>query len=154
MPAPSVRTGSLNDALAITRWQGSSAQPGFWWNKGRDGFIRTCNQESIPQTVHACMCAQLCLTLCDRHGQQPTRLLCGGFPRQGHWSGLPFPFPGHLLDPGIEPRSPVGSLPPELPGKPRTSDWHVEKFDYFSLTWEALSLGTKLLMFVLSHKSR
>ena len=30
-----------------------------------------------------------------------------GFSRQGYWSGLPFPFPGDLLDPGIEPRSPA-----------------------------------------------
>ena len=30
-------------------------------------------------------------------------LLSMGFPRQEHWSGLPFPSPGDLLDPGIEP---------------------------------------------------
>ena len=29
-----------------------------------------------------------------------------GFSRQGYWSGLPFPSPGHLPDPGIEPGSP------------------------------------------------
>ena len=29
-----------------------------------------------------------------------------GFSRQEYWSGLPFPSPGYLLDPGIEPRSP------------------------------------------------
>ena len=28
-----------------------------------------------------------------------------GFPRQEHWSGLPFPSPGDLPDPGIEPMS-------------------------------------------------
>ena len=28
-----------------------------------------------------------------------------GFSRQEYWSGLPFPFPGDLPDPGIEPRS-------------------------------------------------
>ena len=32
-----------------------------------------------------------------------------GFPRQEHWSGLPFPSPGDLCDPGIEP-------PPALAG--------------------------------------
>ena len=44
-----------------------------------------------------------------------------GFPRQEYWSGLPFPFPGDLPNPGIEPRSPalqVVSLPTEPPGKP------------------------------------
>jgi len=30
-----------------------------------------------------------------------------GFSRQGYWSGLPFPSPGDLPDPGIEPRSPA-----------------------------------------------
>ena len=45
-----------------------------------------------------------------------------GFPRQKYWSGLPFPSPGDLPNPGIEPQSPVlqtDSLPPEPPGKPR-----------------------------------
>ena len=28
-----------------------------------------------------------------------------GFPRQEYWSGLPFPSPGYLPDPGIEPAS-------------------------------------------------
>ena len=44
-----------------------------------------------------------------------------GFSRQECWSGLPFPSPGALPDPGIEPRSPAlqaDSLPTELPGKP------------------------------------
>ena len=30
-----------------------------------------------------------------------------GFFRQEYWSGLPFPSPGDLLDPGIEPGSPT-----------------------------------------------
>ena len=29
------------------------------------------------------------------------------FPRQRYWSGLPFPSPRDLLDPGTEPRSPA-----------------------------------------------
>ena len=29
------------------------------------------------------------------------------FPRQEYWSGLPFPSPGDLPNPGIEPRSPA-----------------------------------------------
>ena len=42
-----------------------------------------------------------------------------GFSRQEYWSGLPFPSPGDLPNPGIEPRSPAlqaDSLPTELPG--------------------------------------
>ena len=30
-----------------------------------------------------------------------------GLPRQKHWSGLPFPSPGDLPDPGMEPASPA-----------------------------------------------
>ena len=44
-----------------------------------------------------------------------------GFPRQEYWSGLPFPPPGDLPDPGIEPVSPalVGRFfSTEPPGKP------------------------------------
>ena len=42
------------------------------------------------------------------------------FPRQGYWSGLPFPSPRDLPDPGIEPVSPVLAgriFTPEPPGK-------------------------------------
>ena len=45
-----------------------------------------------------------------------------GFSRQESWSGLPFPSPGNLPDPGIEPRSPALQADPltsEPPGKPR-----------------------------------
>ena len=44
-----------------------------------------------------------------------------GFSRQEYWSGLPFPSPGDLPDPGIEPRSPAleaDALTSEPPGKP------------------------------------
>ena len=44
-----------------------------------------------------------------------------GFYRQEYWSGLPFPSPGDLLDPGIEPMSPAfqaDALTSEPPGKP------------------------------------
>ena len=47
-----------------------------------------------------------------------------GFFRQEYWSGLPFPPPGDLPDPGIEPRSPTlqaDSLPFQPPGKTQKS---------------------------------
>ena len=47
-----------------------------------------------------------------------------GFSRQEYWSGLPFPSPGVLPNPGTEPLSStlqVDSLPSEPPGKPSYS---------------------------------
>ena len=44
-----------------------------------------------------------------------------GFSRQEYWSGLPFPSPGNLPDPGIEPGAPAlqaEALPSEPPEKP------------------------------------
>ena len=46
-----------------------------------------------------------------------------GFSRQECWSGLPFPSPGDLPNPGIEAGSPAlqaDTLPSEPPGKPNT----------------------------------
>ena len=57
---------------------------------------------------------QSCLTLCypmDLAHQAPLSL---EFPRQEHWSGLLFPSPGDLPDPGIKPMSLV---PPALAGR-------------------------------------
>ena len=50
-----------------------------------------------------------------------------GFPRQECWSGVPFPPPGDLPHPGMEPGSPalqVGSSPAEPPGTPR---WEINQ---------------------------
>ena len=52
-------------------------------------------------------------------GYQPPPSM--GFSRQKHWSGLPFPSPGDLPDPGIEPQSPAlqtDALLSETTGKP------------------------------------
>jgi len=69
--------------------------------------------------------AQSCPTLCDPMDciayQAPPSM---GFSRQECWSRLPFPSPGHLPDPGIEPGSPslrADALPSEPPGKPQNS---------------------------------
>ena len=41
------------------------------------------------------------------HGLRPVHAsLSMGFSRQEHWSGLPFPSPWDLPDPGMEPTSP------------------------------------------------
>ena len=62
---------------------------------------------------------QLCPTVCDPWTVAHQAPLSVEVSRQDDWSGLPFPFPGDLPDPGIEPRSPTlqaDSLPAEPPG--------------------------------------
>ena len=70
--------------------------------------------QSTPRTD-----LQSCTTLCDPMDCSPPGSSVG-FSRQGYWSGLPFPSPGDLPNPGIEPRSPAlqaDSLPSELKRK-------------------------------------
>ena len=57
-------------------------------------------------------------------------LLSMGFSGQEFWSGLPFPSPEELSEPGIEPGSPalqVDSLPFELHGSPLHSSKNLLK---------------------------
>ena len=53
------------------------------------------------------------------------------FPRQEYWSGMPFPTPGDLADPGIKP---VSLRSPELAGGCFTT----------SATWEATYVHTPM----------
>ena len=61
--------------------------------------------------------AKSCLTLAAPWTVARQAPLSMGFSRQEYWiAGLPFPSPGHLPNPGIEPRSPAlqaDSLPTE-----------------------------------------
>ena len=50
---------------------------------------------------------QSCLTLCDpRECSLPGSSVHKGLSRKEYWSGLPFPSPRDLPNPGIEPQSP------------------------------------------------
>ena len=57
------------------------------------------------------------------------------FSRQEHWSGLPFPIPGDLPDPGIELVSPASPalagrfFTTEPPGKPESSKKSILKIN-------------------------
>ena len=55
---------------------------------------------AIPQTV--------------AHQASVSIILCPGLSKQEYWSGLPFPLPGCLTDPRIEPMSPMA---PALAGR-------------------------------------
>ena len=77
--------------------------------------------------IHVCLITSVLsdsfLTLWTVAHQAPLSM---GFSRQEYWSGLPFPSPGNLPNPGMEPVSPVtsalqtDSLPAEPLGKPQT----------------------------------
>ena len=51
--------------------------------------------------------AKSCLTLETPWTVAFQAPLTMGFSRQEYWSGLPFPSPGYLPDPGIKPTSPA-----------------------------------------------
>ena len=61
-----------------------------------------------PQGATAeCSFAQSCPVLCDPMDYSPTASSVHGVFWQEYWSGLPFPLPGVLPDPGIELVSPA-----------------------------------------------
>ena len=64
--------------------------------------------------VKSLSCVQLFVTPWTIACQAPPSV---GFSRQEYWSGLPFPSPGDLPDPGIEPGSHIlqaDSLPSDV----------------------------------------
>ena len=93
------------------KWFSSSSSSGL--------DTKSCPTLGTPQTV-AC--------------QVPLSM---GFSRRGYWSGLPFPSPGDLPYPGIDPGSPTlwaDALTSEPPGKPLSLapwNWHSKP----STTW-------------------
>ena len=77
--------------------------------------------ETDSNTIIVQSLAQSCPTLCNPWTVAHQAPLSMGFSRQEYWSGLPFPSPGDLPDPGIKPRSPAlqeDALTSEPPGKP------------------------------------
>ena len=75
---------------------------------------------SISVYITVCLVAKLCLTLATPWTVTHQASLFMGFSRPRYWSGLPFPSPWDLLDPGIESVSSVlaGMLfTSVLPGK-------------------------------------
>ena len=80
---------------------------------------------SILKRVSVVLAAQSCPTLCDPMDYSCQALLSMEFSRQEYWSELPFPSPGDLPHPGIEPRSlavQADSLPSEPTGVPRLTN--------------------------------
>ena len=86
----------------------------------------------------------LCLTRCKPTDYSPPGFLSIGFSRQEYWNGLPFPSPGDLPDPGMEPGSSAlqaDSFLLEPPGNP------IYKTDpqFFCTQWLKLARGLPFL---------
>ena len=134
----------------------------------QDGFLSHALKVKVK--VKSLIRVRLFATLWTVGHQAPPSM---GFPRQEYWSGLPFPSPGDLPDPGIEPRSPsfqADALTSEPPGKPHMpwgnqliikKKWSILKPDLeyrciakssiscemrtFGLAWTKFSKGMELV---------
>ena len=92
----------------------------YWRRLLRVPWTARRSNQSILREIGGSLVAKLCPTLATPWTVAYQALLSMGFSRQEFWSGLPFPFPGNLLNSGIEPSSPalqVDSLLTELWGK-------------------------------------
>ena len=79
-----------------------------------------------------------CPTLCNLVDHSLRATLSMEFSRQEYWSGLPFPSPGNLPDPGIKPRSPalqVDSLLSEPPEEPPLMSQVPSKSERIGTSW-------------------
>ena len=78
----------------FTNWAIREAHRGSILQHNKDHRQQTRNQ-------HRC-CRSVMSNSLWPHGLYPTRLICPwGFSRQEYWSGLPFPSPGDLSNPGV-----------------------------------------------------
>ena len=83
---------------------------------GQSFQISHSNREHVY--VHALSHVQLFVNPWTIARQAPLSM---EYSRQEYWTGLPFPTPGNLPDPGIKPESPALAgrfYAPEPPGKP------------------------------------
>ena len=80
--------------------------------------------EEFVECVLSCWVVSESLRLHGLSVAHQAQTLSMGFPRQEHWSGLPFPSPRDLPDPGMEPMSPalVKCIPYHW------AIWEVQKF--------------------------
>ena len=66
------------------------------WVKNPSNFAIRSNFHLVPIALRICLHAQSCPTFCDPRTRARQAPLSMGFPRQEHWSGLPFPSSGDL----------------------------------------------------------
>ena len=101
-------------------------QGGGQWDEGQDGRI------SVNVLLSRFIRVQFFGTLWSVALQAPLSM---GFSRQEYWSKLPFPSPGDLSDPGIEP---VSLMSPALAGRffTTSANWEadLEQVDIWCLS--------------------
>ena len=69
-------------------------------------LIFECSHEPLGISMNV-LVTELCLTLCNPGTVAHQAPLSTEFSRRNYWSVLPYPSPGDLPDPGIEPGSPA-----------------------------------------------
>ena len=120
IPLTSSFLSFLSSSIPIFSFPLFPASSILWWCHPPPGlvFLNLC---------FCCLITKSCSTLATpwtvAHQAPPSM----GFSRQEYWSGLPFPSPGNLPDPGIEPRSPTlqaDALTSEPPGKGKVNTIH------------------------------
>ena len=99
---------------------------------------------TIKKAVKWSEVAQLCLTLCDRMDCSLPGSSVHGISWQEYWSGLTFPTPEDLPNPGIEPGCPTFQAD-ALPSDPREGWGRTKELILLNCgagedTWESLGL--------------
>ena len=97
--------------------RGSSCPRNHWGLLNCMQILYQLSYQGVSEWVKSLSRVQLFATPWSVAHQAPPSM---GFSRQEYWSGLPFPSPGDLPNPGIEPRSPIlqaDALTSEPPGK-------------------------------------
>ena len=75
-----------------------------WKPESRSFILRPITRQLFPKCC--CLVTKVCSILCDPIDcSLPVSSQSVRLPRQEYWSGLPFPSPGDLPNPGIEPTS-------------------------------------------------
>ena len=113
-------------AFALDIWSSVINQNHWKQDKSNSSHTQSSHPGNSWGVLFNCCCliAKSNMTLLEtpRTAARQSPLFMG-FPRQEYWTGLPFPFPGDLPNPGIEP------VPPTLairffttvpPGKPNS----------------------------------
>ena len=125
--------------VSLTQWTRIWANSGRQWRTGKPRVLQSLESQRVGHYLvtqsELCSTKWFCSVMSNSVipwtvvYQAPLSM---EFSRQKYWSGLPFPSPEDLPDPGIKPRSPTlqaDALPSEPPGN-FFSDWRTTIIGY------------------------